>query len=57
MWAIGFGVDEIPKEDIAEFLATVGELIVSWSNVESRLDALSGVYEAGLAGIQARFKK
>jgi hypothetical protein len=40
MWAIGVGVDRIPKEDIAEFLATVGELIVSWSAVESKLGHL-----------------
>jgi len=40
MWAIGIGVAEIPKEDVAEFLATVGELIVSWSAVESKLGHL-----------------
>jgi hypothetical protein len=40
MWAIGVGVEKIPKEDVAEFLATVGELIVSWSAVEAKLGDL-----------------
>src|SRR5437879_763954 len=40
MWAIGVGVDKISKQDVTEFLATVGNLIVSWSHIESQLGHL-----------------
>src|SRR5205814_7701167 len=40
MWTIGVGVDDIPKEDVTDFLATVGSLIIGWSGVELALGHL-----------------
>jgi hypothetical protein len=40
MWSLGIGVAKIPKEDVSEFLSTIGKLIVSWSIIENKLGDL-----------------